>query len=30
LDVDENGVVWVGNFGPARAVVYSRVRGSSE
>jgi hypothetical protein len=30
FDVDENGVVWVGNFGPARAVVYSRVPGSSE
>ena len=25
LDVNENSVVWVGNFGPARAVVLSRI-----
>jgi hypothetical protein len=30
FDVNENGVVWVGNFGPAKAVVFSRVLGNSE
>ena len=30
FDVNENGVVWVGNFGPGRAVVLSRILGSSE
>ena len=28
FDVNENGVVWVGSFGPARAVVLSRILGS--
>jgi hypothetical protein len=23
--MDENGVLWVGTFGPAKAIVYSRV-----
>ena len=25
FDVNENGVVWVGTFGTAKAVVYSRI-----
>ena len=25
FDMDENGVLWVGTFGPAKAIVYSRV-----
>lgn len=27
FDMDENGVLWVGTFGPAKAIVYSRVLG---
>ena len=30
FDVNENDVVWVGNFGPARAVVLSRILEASE
>jgi hypothetical protein len=28
FDVNENGIVWVGSFGPARAIVLSRILGS--
>lgn len=30
FDINENGVLWVGTFGPAKAVVYSRIPGNSE
>lgn len=30
FDVNENGVAWIGSFGPTRAVVYSRVLGDDE
>jgi hypothetical protein len=30
LDMNENGVLWRGNFGPARAVVVSRILGDND
>jgi hypothetical protein len=30
FDLNENGVLWVGTFGPAKAVVFSRILGDDE
>lgn len=30
FDMNENGVLWVGSFGPAKAVVFSRILGENE
>jgi len=30
FDMNENGVLWIGNFGSAKAVVYSRISGEND
>jgi hypothetical protein len=30
FDMNENGILWIGNFGPAKAIVFSRISGEND